>query len=436
MDEKLPFDIQLQRKIFFAKIVGLLTNFEDWNYIIIDVFRLIKDLSTILEINFPQELQELFLLEYVKSSFEISIIHSISEKLSLKHLKDHFNSIVDMSLKIEVDKFLSLIEKYNQNDFVSNHIESIKEKITDNSLILKDHLILFISDYIENSKSLIMKVCSKIDTINVSKTTQNNLFVPTSTIDSKSQNIFDDIKTQCDISIKTKMDEDGDFSSSLKFPTNFSSLPVPTLEKNYTLFQSLPHNTIDIITDIPDEIDQLISICPEISPTLFRSQIIPENILDEIFNPDIPNSCIKDFLKTLDKNNENSNFIIEPLSKKNPKKNPISIFDKHDGAEKISWTQEESMLPGNSICHISSIPEDIPFKHVHPPLEKKMKKSNTIDPSSSQRSRIPWTPEEDENLIKGFKEFGKNWAIILNNYSFGPHRTNVSLKDRARILKL
>jgi hypothetical protein len=50
--------------------------------------------------------------------------------------------------------------------------------------------------------------------------------------------------------------------------------------------------------------------------------------------------------------------------------------------------------------------------------------------------RVPWSPEETENLTLGFKQFGKQWAQILNAYKFHPKRTNVSLKDRARQIGL
>lgn len=448
MNEELPFDIQLRRKIFLAKLVGLLTNSNDWDYAIIKVFNLVQELSSVLGVIFPEELLDAFSEVYLFSSLKMASKLAISENCTFRQLKDIFDTSVDELLRKEKAKIISNIEKIDQNEFVKDHVQVIKEMVKDKSSFLKDSLFTFITEYMKSSKSLILKVCGKLVSNDFSKKvvsfTHNNLFEPTSTIDSKSQNLFDDIKTQCGISTQVKNHEEGDdFSSSLKFPVIFSSLPIPTLEKVAQELPSFTPKSIDIIADIPDEIDQLISISPEIPPALFRSKVIPENILDEIVSPDKPNSCVKEFLSTLGQLDKVSNETHDRKSKSTQKIASTSIFDKHDGAEKISWTQDESMLPGNNISEISSIPDDIPFKHIHPPLAKKSKKAIiSTEPSSSQqrlisqRIRIPWTPEEDENLIKGFNKFGKNWAIIMNNYSFGPHRTNVSLKDRARVLKL
>ena len=51
----------------------------------------------------------------------------------------------------------------------------------------------------------------------------------------------------------------------------------------------------------------------------------------------------------------------------------------------------------------------------------------------NQRVRRPYSTEEIENLIAGYRRFGKNWAKILENYQFH-YRTNVDLKDKFRNL--
>ena len=47
--------------------------------------------------------------------------------------------------------------------------------------------------------------------------------------------------------------------------------------------------------------------------------------------------------------------------------------------------------------------------------------------------RHPWTQAEVRNLIEGVEKFGLGqWASILKNFYFRPHRDNVSLKDKWR----
>lgn len=54
-------------------------------------------------------------------------------------------------------------------------------------------------------------------------------------------------------------------------------------------------------------------------------------------------------------------------------------------------------------------------------------------PISSTKHRRKFTPEEERNIIEGYKRFGSNWKDILAAYKFND-RTAVDLKDKARNL--
>lgn len=53
-----------------------------------------------------------------------------------------------------------------------------------------------------------------------------------------------------------------------------------------------------------------------------------------------------------------------------------------------------------------------------------------------RRGRIPFSREEEENLIKGVSLFGPQWKLILLTFKFHPCRTNVDLKDKWRNMVL
>lgn len=47
-----------------------------------------------------------------------------------------------------------------------------------------------------------------------------------------------------------------------------------------------------------------------------------------------------------------------------------------------------------------------------------------------RRKRIPYTEEEEDNLLTGVRTIGKHWNQILYSYKFHPSRTNVDLMDK------
>ncbi len=57
-------------------------------------------------------------------------------------------------------------------------------------------------------------------------------------------------------------------------------------------------------------------------------------------------------------------------------------------------------------------------------------------PSTPRRSRLPYTEQEVESLIKGVRKHGHSWTLILNTYKFHPRRTAVDLKDKYRRIQV
>ena len=52
------------------------------------------------------------------------------------------------------------------------------------------------------------------------------------------------------------------------------------------------------------------------------------------------------------------------------------------------------------------------------------------------KKKVLWTSKEEEMLLDGVKIYGEGrWAVILKQYSFNPHQTNVHLKDKWRNMK-
>jgi hypothetical protein len=69
-----------------------------------------------------------------------------------------------------------------------------------------------------------------------------------------------------------------------------------------------------------------------------------------------------------------------------------------------------------------------------------MKKSSSSLLSSTSspfgKKKNPWTEEETRALIEGYQRYGHDWRLILDAYGHRlSGRTNVDLKDRARILR-
>ncbi|EPZ31635.1 hypothetical protein O9G_000114 [Rozella allomycis CSF55] len=57
-----------------------------------------------------------------------------------------------------------------------------------------------------------------------------------------------------------------------------------------------------------------------------------------------------------------------------------------------------------------------------------------LQPKPSSKKRVPYSKEEEINLIKGMQQFGTQWHLIRDNYEF-QNRSNKDLKDKARNMK-
>ena len=56
----------------------------------------------------------------------------------------------------------------------------------------------------------------------------------------------------------------------------------------------------------------------------------------------------------------------------------------------------------------------------------------TMKSTGKRRQKLPFTEEEEDNLLHGVEKLGRFWTQILNTYSFHPSRTATDLKDKFR----
>ena len=52
-----------------------------------------------------------------------------------------------------------------------------------------------------------------------------------------------------------------------------------------------------------------------------------------------------------------------------------------------------------------------------------------------RRTRVPFSRQEEDDLIAGVRKLDKQWRHILAAYHFHPARTSVDLKDKYRLLE-
>lgn len=99
-----------------------------------------------------------------------------------------------------------------------------------------------------------------------------------------------------------------------------------------------------------------------------------------------------------------------------PPKHSKMLLARHDSAERIDWLS----LPPSPAKVLAQGPTTSPA-------------TATATPGSMASRRRPWSEDEVNHLIEGYRRFGPNWAHILKQYKF-VDRTNVNLKDKARHL--
>lgn len=65
--------------------------------------------------------------------------------------------------------------------------------------------------------------------------------------------------------------------------------------------------------------------------------------------------------------------------------------------------------------------------------EENMEKASVV-PVGPTRQRKSWSKQDVENLKKGVKMYGKEWLLILSEFSFSKPRVNTDLRDKWRSL--
>ena len=150
---------------------------------------------------------------------------------------------------------------------------------------------------------------------------------------------------------------------------------------------------------LPSELVQFCKIFPAIPGQAFRQFILPnDNALAEIMDCDLPE--IKANLERIKKGNSS----LKRIRSLSPQQMPTRSAD---SGINIDWN--------------SSLVE-----------RKRVDKYQGT--ASKGTVRVPWSKEEEDNLIAGYKRFGNNWVKILQHYKFN-NRTNVNLKDKVRNLQ-
>lgn len=111
---------------------------------------------------------------------------------------------------------------------------------------------------------------------------------------------------------------------------------------------------------------------------------------------------------------------VAPITKKTKTEenmNKLSLLDRHDSAERISWDTQDPLDTKN-------VKENSPSEYVR------------YNPNRlpNSRGRHRFTDKEVANLIEGVRRFGRDWRRIQATYEF-EGRSNVDLKDKARNLE-
>lgn len=116
-----------------------------------------------------------------------------------------------------------------------------------------------------------------------------------------------------------------------------------------------------------------------------------------------------------------------------------SILDRNDTAERIPWSSSATTTPPK-IKNLPATPPPRPAdisssrSSRSPPLVELLPPSHASPAPPPQHGKRKWSEAEVENLVEGYKRFGRNWVRILEHFKFD-QRTNVDLKDKARHLR-
>lgn len=116
------------------------------------------------------------------------------------------------------------------------------------------------------------------------------------------------------------------------------------------------------------------------------------------------------------------------------KKLPLDIVDESSEDDKVTAKKPNTFPKPEYKVRIISSANDSPSKYEVIRVPKTLEQYESESSGRQQRSRRPYTQEEQDNLIEGIKRFGNDWRRIQEEYKFNG-RTNVDLKDKARNLK-
>lgn len=217
---------------------------------------------------------------------------------------------------------------------------------------------------------------------------------------------------------------------------------------------------------------ELTDSMPVISPEAFRAFICRNND-DEIASiMERRHPLVRKFLRARDRTISAKRKRGSKKSLKSPKRLPNKsrlsshplpgkqlLLDRHDSAERIAWsptpphgspspTRDEHQMRKSHLRNPKSPNHHIAVDRMRavsrPPSLATM--TGTVAttatasfsplPGGEPRRRRKWSEDETAALICGYNRYGPDWKHILQTYGHHfDHRSNVDLKDRARILK-
>lgn len=187
---------------------------------------------------------------------------------------------------------------------------------------------------------------------------------------------------------------------------------------------------------------ELTAIMPRIPPEAFRSLIChgSDDKVASIMEKQHP--LVRDFLRA-----RGQAAPTKPANKavsrrggavQAPVKRPL--LERHESAERMVWPPSRQPSPATDRRTDHSQQDSAPDRSTVTPTVKSNAwplPSSFLSPLPGEhRRRRKWSEDETTALIRGYTRYGPDWRHILRTYGHHfDHRSNVDLKDRARILR-
>lgn len=149
----------------------------------------------------------------------------------------------------------------------------------------------------------------------------------------------------------------------------------------------------------------------------FRSLLVSDQLLTSIIHKTDPK--VSAFIRD---NHLQDKTILEPSHVKKQR-----LTDRHDSAEQLDWATQHLVDAYDTRSAVNPA-----FTKTEPLHYLPHTSSNR--PTNRNNMRRPWTTEEVNNLLTGYKRFGPDWRAIQQHYRFADYRSNVDLKDKYRNL--